>query len=205
MKRIMLATLAVGAVTLVGIGLGINAATSGQSQHGRGSFDGDGYAGDYDGGKGWGRWRGRGRGMRHRGMRRHGMRRMMRRFDADKDGKLTQDEINSGRRALITKHDGDGNGQLSLAEYQNLWLEIRRRRMVRGFQRFDKDGDAVITTEEFLEPFSRIVARMDRNDDGVLDKQDRRRFGMRHQRRGFGKDGERRRDGKEPEDDGAEQ
>lgn len=112
------------------------------------------------------------------------MRRMMKHYDANNDRKLTQEEITEGRRALITKHDADGNGKLSLAEFEKLWLEKRRRRMVRAFQRWDEDGDANVTIDEFLTPFADIVERMDRNDDGVLDKKDRRRkYGRRHHRR----------------------
>jgi len=120
----------------------------------------------------------------------------MKRFDTDNDGKLTQDEINQARRALVTKHDADGNGQLTLAEFQNLWLEVRRKRMVRSFQRIDEDGDAIISVDEFLEPFSRVVERMDRNEDGVLDKKDRRGGGWRKHRRGShgGMDRKRRND-----------
>ncbi len=176
MKRIAILTLTAGAIAVAGIGIGVHKAES--AGHG-----GDSYRGSHSGG-GWGkhgggkkRW---GRGH-HRG---HGMRHMMKRFDTDKDGKLTQDEINSARTALVTKHDADGNGQLTLAEFQNLWLEVRRKRMVRSFQRIDEDGDAIISVEEFLEPYARIVERMDRNEDGVLDKADRKRGrGWRHKRR----------------------
>ena len=74
------------------------------------------------------------------------------------------------------------HGKLTLAEFEALWLEFMRQRMVRGFQRIDRDGDAEITIVEFLEPYSRIVERMDRNEDGVLDKNDRRKRMKRHHR-----------------------
>lgn len=109
-----------------------------------------------------------------------GYHRLMKRFDADKDGKLTQDELNGARRDLLKKHDADGDGKLSIAEYEKLWLEFMHRRMVRGFQRTDRDGDSQITIEEFLKPFSRAVQRLDRNDDGVLDEQDKTSRGWRH-------------------------
>ncbi len=108
------------------------------------------------------------------------MGRMMERFDSDKDGKLTQKELDESRKALLAKHDADKDGNLSLGEFKQLWLEVMDRRVVRGFQRIDRDGDAAITADEFLKPFSNVVERMDRNDDGVLDEQDRSKRHWRH-------------------------
>lgn len=116
----------------------------------------------------------------HHGHRGHKYERLMERFDTDKDGKLTQTELDDARKSLLARFDADKDGKLSLQEFEPLWLEVMRRRMVRGFQRLDIDGDAAITQEEFLKPFSSTVEKMDRNEDGVLDKQDRRR----HHRRG---------------------
>lgn len=141
---------------------------------------------EYRGSTGWGhhgsghnQWGMRGRG--HRGMGRHGggMHAMMERFDANEDGKLTQEELDGSRKTLLEAHDIDKDGKLSLAEYEKLWLEVKRRKMVRSFQRTDKDGDASVTLDEFLKPYSRIVERMDRNDDGVLDSEDRHHRGWR--------------------------
>lgn len=117
-----------------------------------------------------------------------GLTMLMERFDADKDGKLTQGELDESRKSLLARHDADKDGKLSLAEFEGLWLEFMRKRMVRGFQRLDEDGDAAVTTDEFLKPYAKVLERMDRNDDGVLDAEDRRR------RRHHGPDGERRHD-----------
>jgi len=136
---------------------------------------------------GWGH-----HGMGHKGMRHHGMghkgkgmHRMMERFDTNEDGKLTQEELDDARKKLLATHDGDKDGKLSLAEFEKLWLEVKRQRMVRSFQRIDRDGDASITLDEFLKPYAKMIERMDRNDDGVLDSKDRRR----HKRGGRGQGG----------------
>ncbi len=140
---------------------------------------------EYRGSSGWGHHgkshhsESRGGGYHRRGHRgRHhkgwGMHRMMERFDTNEDSKLTQSELDGARTKLLATHDGNKDGKLSLDEFEKLWLEVKRRRMVRGFQRIDKDGDASITLNEFLKPFSKIIERLDRNEDGVLDKQDRR-------------------------------
>ena len=117
------------------------------------------------------------RGMGHKGK---GMGRMMERFDTNEDGKLTQEELDGARKKLLATHDANKDGKLTLAEFEKLWLDVKRKRMVRSFQRIDEDGNASITVDEFLKPYAKIIARMDRNDDGALDSKDRphKRGGM---------------------------
>ena len=103
----------------------------------------------------------------------------MERFDTDKDGKLTQQELDDARKTLLAAHDSDKDGKLTLAEFETLWLEVKRERMVRGFQRIDRNGDASISLDEFIKPYADLVSRMDRNNDGVLDREDRRFRGWR--------------------------
>ena len=88
---------------------------------------------------------------------------MMERFDTNKDEKLTQEELDGARKTLLAKHDGDQDGKLNLAEFERLWLDVKRRRMVRSFQRIDEDGDAAVTLDELLKPHANIVSRMDKN------------------------------------------
>jgi Ca2+-binding EF-hand superfamily protein len=135
-------------------------------------------------GKRWHGQRGKHKGKHHR-HRRHGKRfeRMLERFDTDKDGKLTQAEIDQAQSARLSKFDSDNNGVLSLNEFEQLWLESRRERMVRRFQRLDRDGDAGVTIEELSRRTSRLVERMDRNGDGEISREDRR-GSKRHWRRG---------------------
>ena len=121
---------------------------------------------------------GRGHGF-HRG---HGKRamRFLQQHDANEDGQLTQSEIDGVRAQRLADFDADGDGALTLQEYQPLWLEAMRSRMVDRFQHLDADGDASVTLEEFKAPMSRIVVMMDRNGDGVLSPEDRRGRGKRH-------------------------
>ncbi len=111
----------------------------------------------------------RGHDRHHRG----GMDRMMATYDTNEDGQITQEEIDGFRATRLAEFDTDGNGSLSLSEYEALWLDAYRERMVDNFQRHDDDGDGMVTVEEFGEDQSRIVARMDSNDDGVLTQDDR--------------------------------
>ncbi|MGE4247683.1 MAG: EF-hand domain-containing protein, partial [Parvibaculaceae bacterium] len=110
----------------------------------------------------------------HHGMGMHRVRAFMERYDTNKDGKVTQDEINANRADWLTEFDTDKDGALTLQEFQSLWLKARHERMVREFQRFDRDGDGKVTLEEYQRPLSEIVERMDRNDDGAISKEDRK-------------------------------
>lgn len=129
----------------------------------------------------------------HSGMRgeRHGMNErggenfgrgnfaMMEQYDTNKDGNLTQAEIDQGRKDRLIKFDTNKDGKLNLKEFEALWLDHTRQQMVRSFQHLDSDGDAIVTTDEYVKPFHRMVDRADRNNDGQLNKDDRRRFGPR--------------------------
>src|SRR3546814_4022522 len=66
---------------------------------------------------------------------------------------------------------------LTLGEYEQLWLDAMRERMVDRFQDLDADGDAKVTAEEFQRPFAKVVRHMDRNEDGVVDRSEARRVG----------------------------
>lgn len=129
------------------------------------------------------RHHGRGKGERH--MRGHrsagrGLDRLIEAFDADGDGGVTQEEIMTARETRLSEFDANNDGSLDLSEYEALWLDAMRERMVDRFQAHDDDGDGMVTVEEFNEDFARVVERRDRNDDGVLDSEDIRRPSGEH-------------------------
>ncbi len=109
------------------------------------------------------------------------MQQMFEEFDSDGDGKLTTAEINAARMSRFNGADDNKDAVLSLDEFQDLWVEHMRPRMVDRFQMMDDDGDARVTEEEFAMPFRMIMRHMDRNDDGVFELNE-----MRGMRRGGG-------------------
>ena len=113
---------------------------------------------------------------RHYGMRhmRDRVRNFADRYDANKDGKITQAEIDANRAEWFKKYDTNGDGKLSIDEFQNLWLAAKHRTMVREFQKFDIDGTGAITLEAYDAPLANIVERLDRNNDGALSRDDMR-------------------------------
>ena len=89
---------------------------------------------------------------RRDGNRRQGMGHMRQRvrnfadrYDTNKDGKVTQAEIDANNAEWFKKYDTNGDGKLSIDEYQNLWLAMQHRTMVRAFQKLDVDGTGAIT------------------------------------------------------------
>lgn len=121
-------------------------------------------------------------GGRHGGGHR-AMMAMAERYDANKDGKISQEEIDKNRTDRHGEFDGDKNSTLSLDEFKGLWLKANQERMVREFQQFDRDGNAQVTLGEYMAPLAQTVAEMDRNNDGVLSKDDRPAAqGKRHNR-----------------------
>ena len=168
-KRTKLAIGAAGlAATIALAGVGLSNAHDRWSGGGQGGYHGQDFHGDGMHGKHG----------RH-GKRGKMMRRMMEQFDANGDGSLTQVEIDQGRTEQLAKYDSDQDGNLSLEEFEALWLEMLRPRMVDRFQDLDEDGDSKVTSAEFLDPFANVVERHDRNGDGVLSRDDRRKRGWR--------------------------
>ena len=109
-----------------------------------------------------------------------GAEQLLREVDTDRDGKITQAEIDRAVGSRLERFDGDRNGRLSLEEFTALWADLTRPVAVRAFQFLDPDGDAGVSRDELNERFSRVVARFDRNGDGALSVEDRRH--------GFGRD-----------------
>lgn len=142
------------------------------SWFGHGDNDKDGKRGGKEGHGG--KHRDGKRGDDERGEGRGGkMLRQIQAFDLNKDGSVTQAEIDQFRADQIAKYDANKDGTLSLEEYQALWMDQMRDRMVDAFQKHDNDGNGQVTADEFNKRFTGLVERLDRNGDGQLNKDDR--------------------------------
>ena len=100
-------------------------------------------------------------------------RQLMERYDTNKDGKVTQAEIDQNRQQMLAEFDANKDGTLSLDEFKQLWIKSRNEMMVREFQFFDRDGNGQVTIEEYKGPMANIVADRDQNNDGSLGRDDR--------------------------------
>lgn len=152
-------------------------------ERGWGRHGGEGRHWGRDGeGRHWGKHHGGRHGMGGHGMGGHGMggrggmfRAVFMQIDADKDGKITQAEIDAFRDAKVSGADTSGDGALSIEEFDTIYREMTRSRMVDAFQRLDEDGDGQISKAEMDARFGNVVKFMDRNGDGALSMEDRGR------------------------------
>lgn len=108
---------------------------------------------------------------------------MMEKVDANGDRAVTQTEIDTFRAGIVSDADTSGEGDISLDEFETIYLQMVRNRMVDAFQKLDEDGDGAVTQAEMDQKFGSIVERMDRNDDGQLDRSDRAGRGNRDGKR----------------------
>ena len=87
-------------------------------------------------------------------------------FDADKDGTVTPEELRTGLLDALKTYDADGNGTLSLGEFETMHAAHIRETTVDRFQAFDADGDGQVTAEEIAAPAERMQHMMDRRAAG---------------------------------------
>lgn len=113
------------------------------------------------GGRGWGRG--------HRGGEQRAER-LFERFDVNKDGVITQAEIEEVRAQDFAAADTDGNGEISLEEFKAAFMERSNDRMVRAFQFLDSDGDGTVTQAEVDAVANRMFNRLDRDGNGVVER-----------------------------------
>ncbi|HKM15332.1 MAG TPA: hypothetical protein VJY63_05345 [Marinospirillum sp.] len=101
---------------------------------------------------------------KHHGNRGHfGMQQQFfKQIDADADGEITQQELDTFRAAKVKAADANKDGALSLKEFEPVYQEMTRTRMVRAFQGLDSNGNGVISKEEMDDRFGNMMQRMDK-------------------------------------------
>ena len=93
---------------------------------------------------------------------------------------ITQSEIDAARAERRANYDSNGDSELNLQEFTGLWSEMTEPLKVRGFQFLDSDGNGKKSKAEFDQRLAGIVKRFDRNGDGALSMEDRRRWHRSH-------------------------
>lgn len=152
--------IAIAGAALLTLGAAGVAAQASGDWHGKG---GHGYSSHaYGGGPGFG----------HGGHRGGRALMMLRYFDTNEDGKISRAELEQVRDDRFAEFDADKDQALSLAEFEGLWLDFMRERMVDSFQHLDADGDGQVTLAEVNRRLETALRWMDRNEDDVIDRSD---------------------------------
>ncbi len=99
------------------------------------------------------------------------------RADADGDGHISLAEFQASRSGALLARDGDGDGRVSASEWAAGGMKARskaeRRDPAKAFARFDRSGDGYLDRAEIATILASRFARMDANGDGVLTRDER--------------------------------
>lgn len=74
-------------------------------------------------------------------------------------GSPSPEEAAAAMQARLTEFDADGDGNLSLSEFEALHSAMIRESMVDRFQHLDADGDGAVTPAEMAAPAGRMNMR----------------------------------------------
>lgn len=95
--------------------------------------------------------------------------------DSNRSGTIDVAEIDRVRDKRFRRYDGDGDGYITLDEFnfsvpEELADEIERRR--RRFHVMDLDGDGQLSKDEYMKFGARVAAAADINGDGVVTREE---------------------------------
>ncbi|MAU41657.1 MAG: hypothetical protein CMF31_08540 [Kordiimonas sp.] len=103
---------------------------------------------------------------------------MLHMYDRNEDGVVSADEFKQQHKKTFVAADDDGNAALDFEEFES-FAEMQKAAHQRAmrqhkFKMMDSNGDGKVSADEFSAKMDKRFARMDRNDDGTLDKKDRK-------------------------------
>jgi hypothetical protein len=93
------------------------------------------------------------------------------RMDTDNSGDVTFEEFSAMLKSRVGDADADKDGKITVDELAAEIEKIRAERMAqRLIDRFDTDGDGVLTAAEVDSRQKKMFALLDKNDDGKIEK-----------------------------------
>lgn len=112
----------------------------------------------------------------------------MAKVDTDGDGKVSKTEAEAARKEHFKSADMDGNGSVSFDEFEAMAERRRQMKLKSKFERSDKNGDGVLTSEELGSHRDGHFEKMDKNGDGEISEDERKaahKRGGKHRRHWF--------------------
>jgi Ca2+-binding EF-hand superfamily protein len=119
-------------------------------------------------------------------------------FDANQDGVVTMSELNEASKQRYAKMDADGNGAVTLEEFQAYLGDRKAQWREQRFTEMDSNGDNQISQQEYIQYKQQRAEQryqeMDADKDGVVSKEEylnRKRgyYGKRYGKNHGGKHG----------------
>ncbi|MCF6196275.1 MAG: EF-hand domain-containing protein [Emcibacter sp.] len=106
-------------------------------------------------------------------------------MDTNGDGNVDKQEFQAFREQHFSGADANGDGNLTVEEFATMAKIMKEQRkkakemmkqkkMQKHFNKMDTNGDGKISKAEFDAKGERGFIRMDQNDDGVLNMEDRK-------------------------------
>lgn len=105
---------------------------------------------------------------------------MLSRYDENGDRAITLEEVMTARGTQFKNFDTNKDGAINLTEFERLWLDEMRERMVDRFQDHDSDGDGKINEADYSAKIALMIERLDKNEDGKVDRSDMKRLRKHH-------------------------
>ena len=103
------------------------------------------------------------------------------RLDTDDSGDITFEEFAAAIKSRIGDADANSDGKMTVEEIAAEIQKMRAERMARRIiERFDTDGDGMLTAAEIESRQKKMFALMDRNDDGKIVKDEMPRRKGKH-------------------------
>jgi Ca2+-binding EF-hand superfamily protein len=101
------------------------------------------------------------------------------RADLNKDGKISTEELNNALvKAVFKAADENGNGSVTFEEWKQVFPDSTKKK----FQAHDLGKEGAFTLEDALaycsknKTFDKLVAKIDSNGDGIIDKEEAGKF-----------------------------
>lgn len=95
-------------------------------------------------------------------------------FDANRDGRLTYEEMRARAHQQFARLDGNRDGRLTRQEAMEAMEARQRLRAERGAGGGRPAADSVLTRDEFRQRADQRFARLDANSDGRLTREEMR-------------------------------